>query len=100
MRDYNINLQDNYVDLQHNYVENQVNCNQITIIQNLKNIYLYIWPTCDFQNARCYFFYLDMGNDEYVDMTLNYSMLTCNLYFLRLATGLYCHATYLCQQTN
>lgn len=36
MRDYNINLQDNYVDLQHNYVENQANCNQITIIQNLK----------------------------------------------------------------
>lgn len=40
MRDYNINLQDNYVDLQHNYVENQVKCNQITIIQNLKNIYI------------------------------------------------------------
>lgn len=95
MRDYNINLQDNYVDLQHNYVENQANCNQITIIQNLKNIYIYISPTCDFQNARCYFFLSGHGkwwicwHDTklfYVDMqfifftTCNWFILSCNVF--------------------
>lgn len=42
------------------------------------------------------FFYLDMGNDEYVDMILNYFMLICNLYFLGFVIGLYCYVMYLC----
>lgn len=36
MRYKYVDMQDKYVKMQHNYLELQENCNQITIIENLK----------------------------------------------------------------
>ena len=52
MQDKYVDMQESYVNMQHNYVDMQDNCNQIGIIQNLKNSQ--ISPTCDIQDARCY----------------------------------------------
>lgn len=57
MRYKYVDMQDKYVKMQHNYLELQENCNQITIIENLKKKNQ-LSPKSDFQHARWYLFTL------------------------------------------